>query len=140
MPVTSYDPVYERRANPDHAALFAYTQGQEDALFAGLSSEDRLQVEQIFLRNLANGRAQKVMGRAWSQRNHVEDGVSSIFVGFSISDYQQPECEHRECKHRECEQQECEQWRLHYLQRVIQVYQQEHLRLRALSQGDNDAW
>lgn len=95
-------------------------QVQNCMLFVDLSAEDRARIEQIYVRNLESGRAQRVIARLWSQQNELATSAE-----FSLANLRASEIEH---------------WRRCYLQQVIQIYRQEHNRIDALYRGEREAW
>jgi len=103
----------------DHL-LFARYATQLPERFAGLSAQDTEQIERIFLRNLATGRA----GRAQCHWQSTADAASQRFC----PPWAKPPVA------------EPSDWLLIYLQQVVQIYQQEQARLQALVQRDDDAW
>lgn len=110
----------EQIAPPVNCSRFAHTQGRDVTPLIGLSPADCLQIEQIFTRNLASGRAKRVSGRLRGQPCEMDAGAGSVFAALAGSDL--------------------EPWHCCYLHRLTQVYRQEHLRLNRLAQGDHDAW
>lgn len=100
--------------------LFANYAAQQPERLAGLSAQDMEQIERIFRRNLASGRAQ----RAQCYWMNAADATSPRFA----PPWAKPPVI------------EPSDWPLVYLQQVVQIYRQEQVRLLALDQRDDEAW
>ncbi len=100
--------------------LFAKYAAQMPERLAGLSAQDIGQIERIFLRNLASGRAQRVRRHWLVTPDTASQRFSPPWAKLPVAE--QPE------------------WPLGYLQQVIHIYQQEQVRLHALAQHDSDTW
>ncbi|MBX3012420.1 MAG: RNA polymerase sigma factor [Caldilineaceae bacterium] len=89
-------------------------------IWCGLSAQDIEQIEHIFLRNLASGRAQRVWKRWLNPPAMFTHGTPLL------NDH--PMTDEHAC------------WRFAYLQQIIQIYRQERVRLQALAERDDATW